>query len=90
MRSVTNWWRVGAVVCLCVTATVSCSRTSVHPYMNSSVTAPLIVPEGLSAPRASHEMDVPDSVLMRSLQGDDADVPRSEEGEALPPGLTTK
>ncbi|MBI1195133.1 MAG: hypothetical protein GC138_04745 [Gammaproteobacteria bacterium] len=83
MRAVV-WRRMGAIVCLCASANVACSRQAVQPYMQSRMTEPMVVPEGLSAPRASHEMDVPEAILSRIP---DEDLPRSGDGEALPPGL---
>jgi len=80
---------MGGIVCFCSMVNVACSHTAaVRPYMNSAMTEPLTVPEGLSTPQTSHEMDVPEEILMRVQQGSDADIPRSEGGEALPPGLS--
>lgn len=78
------WWRMGMIVCLCASANVACSRAAVQPYMKSSMTEPLTVPEGLGTPQASHEMDVPEAILSRIPS---EEVPHSGDGEALPPGL---
>ena len=82
--TVRHRWRMGAMICLCVTGGVACSHETVQPYMVSRMTAPLKVPEGLGAQQASHEMDVPEAVLERLP---DEEVPLSKDGEALPPGL---
>lgn len=84
MTSVRAWWRVGAIVCLGASANVACSHATVQPYMKSGMTAPMVVPEGLATPQPSHEMDVPEAILVRVP---DQDIPRAEDGEALPPGL---
>jgi len=81
------WWRMGSVACLCVTLNVACSQTSVQPYMNSRMGPPLMVPEGLSVPHTSDEMDVPEDILARGSPEGKTDIPRSGDGEALPPGL---
>ncbi len=87
MRNIGILWRMGAVF-LCVTLNAACSNMGVQPYMNSRMGPALSVPAGLSAPHTSDEMGVPEAILMRDSQGDDSDIPRSDDGEALPPGLS--